>query len=98
MKIHRSKKDEENKTNKVTIRLTDTELKEVEKLAEFCELNKAQMIRNLTMAGLEQSKILKNLGFMHIAKGLIKTSDFTKEFKKELERAIKEKGNIEAIN
>lgn len=78
---------------RITIRLTKEQLERIEKLADFCELTKTRMAYNLLISGLQQGETLKAGGFMHIAKGLIRSSEFIKSFSESHHKAIK-KGKI----
>lgn len=72
---------------RITVRVTKEQMERIEKMAEFCELPKTRMAHNLIINGLEQCEALKKGGFMHIAKGLIKGSQFLKELNNSREKA-----------
>lgn len=76
--------------HKIMVRVTDEQMARIEELAKFCELPKTTMAKNLLMSGVEQAEALRTFGFMHIAKGLIRSSDFIKDFSKQHKRAIEE--------
>lgn len=79
--------------HKIMVRVNDEQMARIEALADFCEIPKTTMAKNLLMSGVEQAESLKTFGFMHIAKGLIRSSDFVKGFSEEHRKAIK-KGKI----
>jgi|LSQX01.2.fsa_nt_gb hypothetical protein len=85
--------NEEALKERITIRVTKEQLERIEKLADFCELPKTRMAHNLLIIGLQQSETLKAGGFMHIAKGIVKSSEFIKSFSESHHAAMK-KGTI----
>ena len=68
--------DEEPINNNLTIRFSDKELKEIEKLAEELDIPKTRFIRNLTLSSLEDAKALNKIGALKGAKKLL---DFKKK-------------------
>lgn len=65
--------DQEARNINITIRFSKTELKEIEKIAKELDMPKTKLIRNLTLSGLDDAKILSKLGFL---KGTKKLADF----------------------
>ena len=56
------------KEKRITIRLSEEEYKRIEKVAKKLDMPISRVIRNLTMAGLEDAELLDKLGFFDIAK------------------------------
>ncbi len=69
--------DKEPINNNLTIRFSDKELAEIEKIADELEMPKTRFIRNLTLSGLEDAKVLHKIGALKGAKKLI---DFKERF------------------
>jgi len=63
--------DKEPIKNNLTIRFSDTELEEIEKIAKSLDMPKTRFIRNLTISGLEDAKILNKIGALKGAKKLL---------------------------
>jgi predicted DNA-binding protein len=53
---------------KFEIRLNKEEMERIEKVANKLGIPKARLIRNLTLAGLEDAEILEKLGFFDVIK------------------------------
>jgi len=70
--------DKDALTKRITIRLSPEELKEVEDMAKILEISKTRLIRNMTLAGLEDARILNKIGVLKGAKLLY---DFKERFK-----------------
>ena len=56
------------KEKRITIRLSEEEYERIEKVAKKLNMPISRVIRNLTMAGLEDAELLDKLGFFDIAK------------------------------
>ncbi len=80
-KVGRKPIDTEKRETRITIKFSENEIKEIEKLAEYMELPKTVLARNLLLFGLDEMKGFRRLGILNIAKGVIKTSDFLKKIK-----------------
>lgn len=63
--------DKEPINNNLTIRFSDRELAEIEELAKELDMPKTRFIRNLTLSGLEDAKMLNKLGALKGAKKLL---------------------------
>jgi predicted DNA-binding protein len=59
---------EEKRKYEVRIRLTKEEMERVEKVAKKLNIPKAKLMRNLTLAGLEDAELLNKLGLFDIVK------------------------------
>jgi len=77
MKKGRKTIDKEALTETISIRLTKQELKEISEIANEIDMPKTRFIRNLTLAGLDEAKILNKLGALKGAKKLL---DFKERF------------------
>jgi len=66
---------EEKRKYEVRVRLTKEEMERIEKVANKLGIPKARLIRNLTLAGLEDAELLEKLGFFEIVKLLKKIKD-----------------------
>jgi len=60
---------------KFEIRFNKEEMERIEKIANKLKMPKSQIIRNLTLGGLEDAELLEKLGFFEIAKLLKKIKD-----------------------
>ena len=78
----RKPKDKITRDTRATVKFSENEMKEIQELSNYLEIPKTVLIRNLTLNGLEEANSLKKLGFLKIAKGIIKSSEWLKEFKK----------------
>lgn len=65
---------------KLFIKVSEKEAKELEELAIYLEIPKSTLIRNLTLTALEDAKVFKKLGLLKLAKGLRKTSEAIEQF------------------
>ena len=70
-RIGRKTIDNEPIRNNLTIRFSDKELAEIEKIAKELDIPKTRFIRNLTLSGLEDAKALNKIGVLKGAKKLI---------------------------
>ena len=59
---------EEKRKYEVRVRLTKEEMKRIEKVANKLGIPKARLIRNLTLAGLEDAELLEKLGLFDVIK------------------------------
>jgi len=69
--------DKDALTERITIRFSPEELKEIEEMAKILEISKTRLIRNMTLAGLEDARILNKIGALKGAKLLC---DFKERF------------------
>jgi len=69
--------DKEARNNIITMRFSDEELEQINKIAKELNMPKTRLIRNLTLAGLEDANILNKLG---VLKGVKKLIDFKKRY------------------
>jgi metal-responsive CopG/Arc/MetJ family transcriptional regulator len=60
---------------KIAITIEVELLEEIGKMAEELKLNRSQLIENVLSVGLSDARLLKKLGFMDIAKLVIKLRD-----------------------
>ena len=67
----------EARKNLVTIKLTDQELNEINKIAEEMEIPRTRLIRNLVLTSLQDAKFLNKIGALKGAKLL---TDFKERF------------------
>lgn len=78
----RKPKDGEIRETKITIKVTEKEAERIKKMAEFVELPKTVMTRNLVLSELDTMETLHKTGVLHIAKGIVKTSEWLKARKR----------------
>jgi len=71
---------------KLFIKVSEDEAKEIEELANYLDVPKSTLLRNLALSSLEDAQIFKKLGLLKLAKGIRKSSEALKEF-----RAMKSK-------
>ena len=69
--------DKEPISETISIRLTKTEMKELEEVAKELEIPKTRFMRNVLLSGLEDAKVLHKLGALKGAKKLL---DFKERF------------------
>jgi metal-responsive CopG/Arc/MetJ family transcriptional regulator len=60
---------------KIAITIEAEILEEIEKMAEKLNLNRSQFIENVLSVGLSDARLLKELGFMDLAKLVMKLKD-----------------------
>jgi len=65
---------------KLFIKVSEEEAKQLEELANYLEVPKSVLVRNLTLTALEDAKIFKKLGLLKLAKGIRKTSEAIEQF------------------
>lgn len=63
--------DQEARNINVTIRFSQTEIQEIEKIANDLDVPKTRLIRNLALIGLDNVRILSNTGVLKGAKKFI---------------------------
>jgi len=63
------------------LKVSKEEAREIEELAEYLEIPKSTFVRNLTLTALDEAKILKKLGLLGLGKGIRKTSEALERFK-----------------
>jgi hypothetical protein len=71
---------DEPRIQKLTIRLSKSEVTEIEETAKMLNIPKGTLIRNLVMTGVEDAKVLKKIGVIDLIKGISNTSNFIKKF------------------
>jgi len=88
MKSNRGRKtiDEEARNINISIRFSQTEMKEIEEITKELDIPKTRFIRNLALAGLDDAKILNKLG---VLKGTKKLVDFKNKLKNLRNKNIK---------
>lgn len=69
------------KTTLVYAKISEEEAKELEELAEYLEIPKMTLTRNLILSGIEDAKIFKKTGLLGLAKGIRKSGEWLKEFR-----------------
>ena len=79
-KAGRKPLDGEKREIKISIKFSESEMKEIEKLAKYVELPKTVLARNLLLFGLDEMKGFKRTGLLQVGIGVIKTSEFLKKF------------------
>ena len=60
---------------KIAITIEAEILEEIDKMAEKLNLNRSQLIENVLSVGLSDARFLKKLGFMDLAKLVMKLKD-----------------------
>jgi hypothetical protein len=80
-KMGRKPKDGKTRETVVSFKLADDEIKRINDLADFLDIPKTALIRNLVLSSLEDAEGLKKLGILSIAKSIKKTSEFLTTFK-----------------
>jgi len=82
--VKRGRKPKDNivRETKITIKFSEDEMERIEKMAEYLEIPKTVATRNMALMSLEEMEAYKKYGILQVAKGIIKTSDWLKEFKK----------------
>ncbi len=78
----RKPKDEVVREERLTIKLSKEEVEKISEMAEYLEIPKTVFARNLILQGLSDAKLFRNIGLLQIAKGVVKTSDFLKQWQK----------------
>jgi len=81
IKKGRKPKDTIVRNSRMTIKFSEKEIEEINKLSKYLQIPKTVVARNLTLYGLEEAKGFKRLGLLEIVKKLIKTSEWLNKFK-----------------
>jgi len=79
----RKPKDTVVRESKITLKMSAEQLKRVEKIAEYLEIPKTVIARNMLLSGLESAETMKITGVLSIAKGIIKTSEWLAKTKEQ---------------
>ena len=66
---------------KLFTKLSTNEAKEIEELANYLDIPKSVFMRNLVLVALDDTKLLKKLGILGLAKGIKKTSEAVSKLK-----------------
>jgi hypothetical protein len=61
----------ETRNNCITIKFTDKELAEIEKIAKNIDIPRTTLLRNMALSGLKDAKFLDSLGILKGTKRLI---------------------------
>jgi len=77
--------DNEARNVNVTIRFSETEMKEIEAISKEIGIPKTRLIRNITLSGLDEAKVLSKLG---VLKGTKKLIEFKETFLSANKRAV----------
>lgn len=78
--------EKEERSINLTVRLSKTELKEIEDLAEYLEIPHTVFARNAILFGVDEAKGMKRLGFLAVAKKIKKSYEFLEKFKEGQEK------------
>ncbi len=65
---------------KLTIKLSEEEMRELEEWAKELNMPKSTYGRNLLMTGIEDTKMLNNIGILGLMKGIKNTKNFIKKY------------------
>lgn len=63
------------RNNLVTVKFTDEELAEIDKIAKETDIPRTTLIRNMTLSGLDEAKLLHKIGALKGAKKLLDFKD-----------------------
>jgi len=80
-KMGRPPLDDVVREERLFLKVSKKEAKEIEELAKYLEIPKSTLIRNLTLTALDEAKLFKKLGLLKIGKGIRKTSEALKKIK-----------------
>lgn len=83
-----NKLDGETRNVVITIRFTEKEMEDIEKIANNLNMPKTRLIRNLTITNLKDAKFLNNCGVLKNAQKLLEFGDRLKNPKKYPQLAI----------
>ncbi len=72
----------EPRNNCVTIKFTNTELEEIEKIAKDINIPRTTLIRNLALSSLKNAKFLNNFGILKGTKKLLEFEERLRNPKK----------------
>jgi len=81
-KAGRKPKDGVIRETKIFIKISEEEEQRIIKMAEYMDIPKSVAARNMTLMSLDEVEAMKRLGILQIAKGIVKTSDWLKAFRK----------------
>jgi len=59
------------RNNLVTVKFTDEEIAEIDKIANETDMPRTTLIRNMTLSGLDEAKLLHKIGALKGAKKLL---------------------------
>ena len=59
------------RNNLVTVKFTDEEIAEIDKIANETDIPRTTLIRNMTLSGLDEAKLLHKIGALKGAKKLL---------------------------
>ena len=65
----------------ISCKISEDEMKRINKLAESAEVPKTVLIRNLILESLDDAEALDRIGAFKIVKGIKKTSEFLAKLK-----------------
>lgn len=68
-------------TKLIHAKISEADDKRIEELADYLQIPKMTLIRNLLLSGLDDAETLKKTGILAVAKGVKKTSEFLNQFK-----------------
>jgi hypothetical protein len=63
------------RNNLVTVKFTDEEIAEIDKIANETDIPRTTLIRNMTLSGLDEAKLLHKIGAIKGAKKLLDFKD-----------------------
>jgi len=63
----RAKRVEEPRTRVITVKVTPTELKKIDKYAKRIKINRSQMVRNFVEAGMDDLDLMNSTGLLTMA-------------------------------
>ena len=72
----------ESKTKLIYAKISEKDYKRLIELADFLDLPKMTVTRNLILSSLDDAEMLKKSGALSIAKGIKRTNDFLKKLHK----------------
>jgi len=78
----RKPKDEVVREERMTIKLSVEEVERIDAMAKYVGIPKTVAARNMALMSLEEMESMKKYGILQIAKGIVRTSDWLKAFKK----------------
>jgi metal-responsive CopG/Arc/MetJ family transcriptional regulator len=61
------KDNEENRTKVITVKVTPSELKKIDKYAKKIKINRSQMIRNFVESGMDDLDLMNRTGLLTMA-------------------------------
>ena len=81
--------DQSIREKQIYCRVTNEEARRIEQLANYLEISKSTMLRNLALTCLEDAELFKKAGVLRLAKGIKQTSEAI-----EVLKSIKQKQTI----